>query len=181
MALITKTDPVGIDIVVNEIQTELQELSWVTAKNGYENMPRAYKNETSNGRVPELYLNNGEYKEVFYNDEFSATSFFMADSVFLANTGGSGKRNYDPTLNIIFQLDLKQCYPSIAHRADEEAHREVILLLENMPYTYRVNQVVVGISEVYEDLRITQVNFDDMHPAHVFKVQINNIGLEYQC
>lgn len=175
--LILKTNPVGVDVPVDRLQKLLYNgiagidpVTWVA--NGYESYHRAYKNENNEGTSglrPEVYDANNEYKEVFFDDNFSATSFFLADNTLNSPDG----HLYQTEISIIFQLRLNELYPAITHRADEEAHNEVLVKLENNPWSYTVSQVITGIPQVYEDLNVDKVRYDDMHPKHVFMVKMS--------
>ena len=178
--IVAKVNPVGIDIEIDEIQISLyNELSWSSAINDYEVYHRAYKNNREDGVVPEVFTNNNDYQEVLMDDKFSATSFFLTPDTI--NWNDEGKLSAD--VSLIFQVNLKELYPSILHRADEEAHVEVINVLENSYNVDSIRGITTGISNVYEDLRKKfgkstllaneQSQYDDMEPFHVFKVDFN--------
>ena len=56
----------GIDIEIEKIRKHLlKNLGWL----GVEMVGRAYKNISKEGKlVPEVYIGNGEYKEILTND-----------------------------------------------------------------------------------------------------------------
>lgn len=169
MALIKKTSPVGIDTVIDNLQVLLWEglELWQNATNGYNSYSKANKNESNdNGRLPEVFTGGKEYKEVFTDDNFSATSFFLVDN----NRPIVDEVIVQATVDIIFQVNLQEIYSG---REDEQAHRDVFLILKDNPWTYSItDSLVTGISEVYSGLKIDQVNFDDIQPFHVFKVSM---------
>ncbi len=186
MALIRKISPVGIDIPIDRVQDLLYSglggklpLSWVTAENGYQSYHRAYKNEDNQedaGQIVEAYDGTNEYKDVFFADNFSASSFFLSE-----DTIGSNGHLYNTDISIIFQLNLEETYPTITHRADEEAHREVLLILENAPWaSYSITELVTGIDNVYAALNLGKIRYTDMHPRHCFMVTMN-VEYEYNC
>lgn len=165
MALIQKTDPVGIDIPIDRLQKHLfDNLTWKDATNGYESFHRAYINKSNGSNEAEVFETGIDYNEVFTNDNLSATSFFLRDNDSpITNVVTS-------TVHIIFQVNLKELYPLIEHRADEEAHRDVYNILQRNPWiNFDLTGFTKGIEGVYEALRIEQINFDDMQPFHVFK------------
>lgn len=173
MPLIQKIAPKGIDIAIARLQLSLYNgLTWKNTPNTYISYERAYKNETNDNKLPEVFLgsaNTGgvDYAEVFTDDTVSASSFFLV----------SDNRTIDDIISadvdIIFQVDLKKLYPNIAHRADEEAHEEVTTVLQNNSGNYPMTNMITGVANVYSDLRITQVNLDDTQPYHIFKVTLN--------
>jgi hypothetical protein len=168
MAIIRKINPVGVDDPIDKLQVALfNGLTWSGSVSGYESYHRGYKNESNDGRLPEVFTSNNDYKEVFMDNKFSATSFFLVDD---RETVGQKVKS---EVNIIFQLNLKELYRNITHRADEEARKDVYDVLYSRPDIGKITSIVKGIRNVYEDLRITQVNFDDMQPLHVFKLTMD--------
>lgn len=172
-----KENPVGIDILINEIQLSVYSaLGWTN----YEAYHRAYKNETSNGIIPEVFKVkpqrvNGEYEEVFTNDRLAASSFFYTeDNRPTADVG----RLFNTTLSMVFQCDLTQL-ETIDYRADEEIHRKVILAI-NSSIDGEVSNLITGISSVYSEFNTDSVQWTDMQPLHVFRVDMN-VSYEYDC
>ena len=179
MAVKRKISPVGIDVIIDGLQnylyTNLLDKGWTS----YESYPRAYKNETKEGNIiPEFYTKEGEYEEVYFDDAFNATSFFLTrDTSELAS-----ESNYTTDVKIIFQVKLNKLYPSITHRADEEMHKDVMLLLEKNPYTDGfVIKKTTGIKKVYNDEGLEKTNeFEDMSNYHVVKFDLK-INYRYNC
>ena len=163
MAIVRKTDPVGIDAVVNDLQTQLETLGWTT----YDNYPRAYKNKTENGIIPERYTQDGNYLEVLFNDKLNASSFFLMDDTLNPTPFG---QQIEGGLSIIFQVKLDKLKPLIAHRADEEIRNAVIIALRKNKYAWEFSSVVTGIDNVYAGFDLTQITYDDTSYFHVFRV-----------
>ena len=168
MPLIQKIEPVGIDRVIDLIQVDLfNGLAWDSLPNvTYEANHRAYKNETSDGIIPEIYDGKKEYREIYFDDNVSASSFFLVDD------SRTGDKKYSIIVSIIFQLKLDKIFPLITHRADEEAHRDVLDVLERNPTQAKITALITGIANVYPGLKIDQVRFDNMQPFHVFRVDM---------
>lgn len=178
MSLILKTDPKGIDVVINNLQNTLfTELTTEFGWTDYQSYPRAYKNPKDGSLIPENYDGSGDYKEVFYDDKFKATSFFLAsDTSSLDRTS----RQYSNTISAIFQVNLKELLPLITHRADEEMHRQVWLAITKSPQTYLLDSIVTGVDNVYSGLNLTQLQIDDMSDCHVVRFDFN-ITYEFEC
>lgn len=176
MALIQKISPVGVDALIDNIQEEFYNaISWTSASNGYESYHRAYKNESNLGKIPEVYTSNDDYKEVFMDDQFSATSFFLVDDRRSLTDGLQSVK-----INIIFQVLLDEIYPSITHRADEEAHNDALTLLQSMYWDFKTTDLEVGVDNVYKKLAFNDKDCDDMHPYHVFMISLES-NLQLQC
>lgn len=164
-----KTNPVGIDKRIDRIQHLLfNGLDWTN----YDSYHRVYLNETGDEKAFEFYLSENEYKDVLYDDRKSATSFFTTKE----NSNKNG--TWSNEISIIFQLNLAELYPLIGHRADEEAHRDVINVLEKNGFD--ITSKEVGIRNVYSDMGYGKGKFEDLEPFHVFKININ-LEYEYRC
>lgn len=172
-----KEKPVGIDIAINEIQLAVSNALGWTNYNAYH---RAYKNESANGVIPEVFKVKpqnivGEYEEVFTNDYLDASSFFYTEDT--RNTIELG-RLFSTTLSMVFQCDLTKL-ETTDYRADEEVHRKVILAINNSTFG-EVNSLVTGINNVYSEFNTESVIWDDLQPLHVFRLDIN-VTYEYDC
>lgn len=172
MAVIRKISPVGIDRNVDEVQTLLEELNWVD----FNIYHRIYKENISGGVKPMRYTSDGDYEDVFMNDTINGNCFFY-DTGSINETNGMFQ---DVELSIIFQINLDNLFSSIAHRADEEAHNEVILKLRELPPTYKIKGVVKEIKKVYAEFDTTRVLLDDVGKFHVFRVDLTCL-VDYAC
>lgn len=168
MAIISKNNPVGIDLVIDRLQNLIyNNVSWVN----YESYSRAYKNETNGNLIWEVFTGGVDYKDVLFDDKFSATSFFIVDD----NATFNGEK-WTTNVGIIFQIDTKELYPLISHRADEEAHNEILNILQYNVYEYSVTSLVKGIRNVYTEIGYGANKFEDLEPYHVFRV---NLEVDY--
>jgi hypothetical protein len=178
MAENRKISPKGIDIPIDRLQhliyLGLQSNGWTN----HESYHRAYKNDTDNGQTPEFALGVKDYKEVLFDDNFYATSFFLVEDTF------NRDELYDTTVSIIFQVNLQKLFPSITtHRADEEMHRLIALILEDNKWDYKLNRIVTSLNDVYAGLDsfdLSQVKTDDMSDFHVVRFDID-INFNYYC
>lgn len=168
MPLIRKILPVGIDRIIDSIQVTLfNKLGWDSLPSvTYESNHRAYKNETEGGIIPEIYDGVKEYREVYFDDTVSANSFFLVDD------SRTGDKLYTIIVSIIFQIKLDKIFPNITHRADEEAHKQVLDVLERTTLV-KINSLQTGIANVYSGLLVVQSKLDNMQPFHVFRVDMD--------
>jgi len=170
MALVLKDTPIGLDRRIDQVQKWVyNKLNWTN----YESYHRVYKNPTNDGDYPELFLDGIDYQEVFYDDRFTATSFFMVDD---------DKRFdeiYQVDVSLVYQVNLEELYPNILHRADEEVHRDVHTALNSLK-SVDITGITTGIPRVYQSLGLRQVKLDDMQPKHVFKIDFTTT-YEYNC
>ena len=174
--LIQKSNPVGIDYVISQLQKKVYD--FLTVKKGftkYDSYERAYVNPKGTSEIPEVYVGKNEYKEVLFNDKFNITSFFVVDD----------KRNYDKenargfiqNVSLIFQCNLKALYPSITHRADEEFNKDAFNALKYAYSGIDINEMITGIDNVYSDFDKTRLEYVDMSSFHIVKL---NFDLTYK-
>ena len=184
--LILKTNPVGIDTVINNInKLVFDDLGWLSSDENnpvdYTAYHRALKNPKNGGIIPEVYdieteTSTGEYTESLYDDRLGASSFFyVADEQNPIDNG----RMYNTTLSMVFQVDLSKVADNIKHRGDAEIHRVVCKAI-NKGYYGKVSALVTGISNVYSEFDQSQIEFTDMHPFHCFRVDID-VSYEFGC
>lgn len=181
--LITKTSPVGIDAAIQKLQawlhTELMG-KWgmdtaIAAQNKlYQCTCRCYRNKTASGYVAEVFTGGKEYREVYWDDTLNAISFFGISAIETYEIGET------TNVHLVFFVNLKKLKPSIAHRADEEVRRDVVLLAEKSMYGFKFQSLELGIENVlreyansYRDDRMRAV---DMEPVHCFRL---NFELNY--
>ena len=178
MSLIRKTNPVGIDIVINDLQELLYTGLIAKGWTNYESYHRAYKNETKDGLIPEVYTSNGDYKEVYFDDNFNASSFWLADDF----DEQKNDPNYTTRIKVIFQVDLGELYSGVLHRADEEMHRDVSLILDESMLVNRYNKKITkGIKKIYNEEGLNQSKgFEDMSYFHVVKFDME-VNYSYGC
>ena len=120
-------------------------------------------------------MKKGEYIEVFNDDNYAATSFYYTEDTRDFTEFG---RLSNSTVSIIFQLDLATLYGT-NKRYDEEAHRDVILAIQKTR-TGEITTLETGIENVYSEFDTTQIQYDDMQPFHVFRIDFE-VPYEYDC
>ena len=177
MANLTKTNPIGLDAVINDIQAKVYNLTnqWGVNLDGY---PRCQiLKTTENQKTIEAYLGN---------DDYSGSLIFAEYNKFFFLAGESEDRiagdYFRTTIELYFMVNLKEIYPDITHRADNEVRTDVLNILNTIP-NINVTKVESNSDKVFARFnnRISQ-NYeyeytDDMQPYHYFKVLID--VLEY--
>lgn len=180
MSLIQKISPVGIDTSIDAIQVELfnhltNTASWID----YESYPRAYKNPMDGNTIPEVAVDEHEYREVLFDDNFRVTSFFLTEDNASSNGDVFAQR-----VSIIFQAVLSDLYPLITtHRADAEMLSDVMAAFENT--NYKALNIITGVDNVYSDLDLRNrlkehINLTDMSQFHVLRIDFE-VQYTYDC
>lgn len=167
--VILKPNPVGIDVPIQLIQegmfTYLCAL-WNMQPADYACYGRCYRNYTdTKGYLPEVFIGGKDYKDAFYNDKVTATSFFGITSGRSTLSEGLNTAN----VHLIFSVNLDKV-KSIA-RADEEVRADVQKLLEQ--YISTDIDRITDIDRVYSEYTAWRTNdntkLSDMHPKHCFR------------
>ncbi len=166
------TNTSGIDCNIQDMQITLYD--GLLAKDSIsevEGFGRVYKNNTENGAIPEYYLSDGNYKELYLDNNWNVSfSFIVGD-----NHRTEDGIVYIAPVKIVFWFNLKKL--DSTKRADAEAHRIVSEIIENeFTNTYQPTGLETGIENVYRGFRVDQIKYDDMQPFHVFSY---NMDLTY--
>ena len=151
------TTPVGIDVEIQRQQQRLAAKLW-TGKN-YESYGHAFINVKEDGsNVPEVFVNNIDYKDVLTDDKNDAISFFIVDDNM---SGNSMAMSVD--VKLYFIVNLAKIYPTLTHRAVEESHRDALIYILQHN---NVTDIVTG-AKALRDFNIPQYQ-TDMQPYHAF-------------
>jgi hypothetical protein len=177
MSNVLKSSPKGIDTWIQKIQTHLYPTvcaKWGVNDATYNSFGRAYNNATKDGYVPEAYVGKNEYRELFYDDTVSATSFFIVgDTVTTTNRANMAD------VSIIFMVNLAKIKPGV-NRNDEEAHIDIVTQLVGTIYGFMYTGMTVGINQVFKEYsgwkKTIGIKFTDTHPQHCFRI---NFKLQY--
>jgi hypothetical protein len=106
--LSVKTNPVGIDVYIQKLQTKIHNLLisadyWnIADQSKYAAYGRAYRNKSKDGYIAEVFTEGGEYKEVYWDDTLTAISFFgLSDK----QDDGPGNNQVDVHFVMMANLD----------------------------------------------------------------------------
>jgi hypothetical protein len=183
MGYVTKNQPIGSDIVINEIIKTMYESLIDSGWTGYEAYHRVYKNPKAGGNLytPEAYTeqsenSNGDYQEVLLDDNQNSTSFFVTGDTTTYTNG-----IYKLPISVIFQVNLKELYGDIEHLPDEEARNDAIVAIrKSVNGRSNITSVVTHVPNVYNEFDTSQSRLDDMFPFHVFRINME-VPVNYNC
>lgn len=156
------TNPVGIDYPIQELQQLFIDELWPDiAADKKEFNHRVFKNERKDLIIPEVFVKDREYREVKFNDKLTVLSWFdVADNT---NSFDAGQINQN--VGIFFAVNLKELYSILDHRSIEEAHRDVLKLLD---YSNVID--IINGAGAYGDFDISNLKKYNMQPWHVFRI-----------
>jgi len=172
-----KTNPVGVDKVIDNLQVFLYQLA-ISTNNTWESYPRAYKNPKrfdERGYIPEVYLATGEYKEVFFDDSMDISTFFVVGD---RREIGNGK--VTAPLSLILQCNLTKLFNSVSHRADEELINMFWDKLKSFTLGAKCESIETSIDAVYSEFFKGQVKYDDFGSSFVCRFNMT-ATFESQC
>jgi hypothetical protein len=174
--LITKTTPVGIDLYIQKLQTKIH--AHLTGVDGlnlvdtdvYKCYGRCYRNKTESGYIAENYESTGEYREVYWDDNLFAISFFG-----LTNDVKTGVNN-EVDVHLVFFANLQKCLPAITHRADEELRLLITNIIGKHSFGFSYVSTEMWIENVLKEYsgsrRDNRLSAVDMHPIHCFRINL---------
>jgi hypothetical protein len=182
---IIKDKVVGIDIPIKNLQNYLYPKLislWNCTDSSLNMYGRAYRNQTTDGYTPEVYVggNGNEYKEVYFDDTLSASSFFgLGEDTKVANSSSVTADVY-----LIFMVRLDQIKPGNT-RDDEEARIDVEKLCLSAGFGFTVTDFITGIDKVFAEYsgwrQKDGIKYRDTHPWHCFRLNFKVLYSPYAC
>ncbi|WP_431129753.1 hypothetical protein [Flagellimonas flava] len=158
-----KTDPVGIDKVIDRIQNIVHD-PLETAWGNVDVYGRVYRIQKQERVELQRYAGNGNYKPVLFS-EGNKVFFVQGTSPDVV----SGTATNDLWMVVIAKLDSDE------FRKDEEAH-ELIMTSLSTNFLSKVIGFEYGmenLKRVVEDSIQGNFKYSDIHPYHVFMVKMN--------
>lgn len=157
-----KTNPVGLDKVIDIIQKRLYDKLtplWNIKLEGY---PRCYEVKRAKKVTVEHYKGKGEYESLIHSDT-NKFFFIVKDDIKQVSY-----TTYNAVIELYFILNIQDCKPSIHHRADEEVRNEVINVLSTIGVADALKTIIIDTPSVFRGYDYELLN--DMHPHDCFKV-----------
>lgn len=177
-----KPSVTGIDIPIQKLQTVLYNKIlplWNVNDASFTMYGRAYRNQISDGYVPEIYVGKNEYSDAYFNDQLSASAFFG-----LGEVEKIDKSNPTADVFLIFMVNLAKIKPGDT-RNDEEARVDIEKICLNKDFGFYLGSMVTGIDQVFKEYtgyRTTKgIKFRDMHPWHCFRLNFKLTYNIYDC
>lgn len=168
MSLYLKTEPMFIDKRIQSLQNYIwSELDGL--QSSWSSYGRCYKNPKAGTRefVPEFYTGSNNYKDVLFNDKVYLSTFFLVgDSVIVEG------RTYTHTVDFFVQARLNKLF-NTTHRADAELDNTILQVIEKNPYGFDITDVTHGISNIYNGMDTSLIDFTDMSDFYCMKVTMD--------
>jgi len=178
MTIYLKDLPQGVDYPIQQYQKKLWaklRSLWSMDDDKYLCCGRCYRDQSPTGTIPRLFEGGKEYKPLFFDDNYSAISFFGCEEKTIKN--GMHSAN----CHLIFLVDLAKVKPSLSHRADEETRMDVYMLLKG-DGSLQLENEISGIDNVFREYngwnKAESIKYKDMQPLHCFRF---NFKLQYDA
>lgn len=171
--LVQAPNPRGIDFKLQKFQTNLHThliSKWVLDANApdYTCYDRCYRNQNKNGFIPEVYTQNGDYKEVAVNDNVKVLSFFgMGPTVTYLTESNLNQSE----VHLIFCANLKKVKATNS-RPDEAIRQDVQDFLQHEYFGFLLNSIEIGIDNVFSEYSGLQIRYKDLQPFHCFRFNL---------
>lgn len=171
--VIRKANPVDIDLVIDRIQSKLDEITFKSGST-WNNYHRAYKNptKTRNGLIPELFVNGMDYRDVLMDDTVDLSTFFIVSDSRSFNQG-----LISTEISLIVQASKLDNLIDSPHRTDEEMNSVFLNKLTNLNSNVKFTSMEHGIDNVYREFVRTKIKLDDMNERYVARF---NMSVRYQ-
>lgn len=167
----TLPQPIGIDVKIKEIQTNLynaitDEYSGIS----YESYGRVYNVRDDKGLFPYAYVGSKDYRDVLSNDNYDVISFFTVNSDAEALVSGL----YKQTVRTIFFVNLGTLYGN-DYRKDEDFNNIVARTFNNfgvgltsIGYTRDVNEAISPFNISNSNInKVAEKYYNDMQPFYL--------------
>lgn len=172
MANNLQTNTSGLDCEIKDFQTDLYTALDALYSFNIEGHPRAYKNPTENGGViPEVWSESKqEYEDVFLDSSIPYRFFFLDGDNHTTDDGSY----FIAPIKVVFIVDLRGLDTVV--RADAEAQKDAVAAIHtDVLANFEITGIEKGINNVFSGFTTDDIQFDDIHPWHIFAVT-GNLG-----
>jgi hypothetical protein len=178
--LITKTNPVGVDYHIQALQTRMHDqlvAEWqLSDSTVYQCYGRCDRNRKDSGYVAEVFSGGTDYREVYWNDNLTALSFFGLSGVVKKGVLSEADVHLVFFANLT-RLALKDSEGNtITHRADEELRIQVERIVGKYSNGFTYLSTELWLENVLREYPGSRDQLKDMHPIHCFRI---NLKLSY--
>lgn len=175
---------VGLDKTLLLLQEKFKEIDWLEDRVYI----RAYKNSfpDSQGKlktVPEVYLGNGEYQTLLFNDNLPCSLFFYVkepEKVLFVKQRDGVNIPFEREVSLIFWCNLQEISPS--YKADypytEQIKAEFMPVLAKHPLVKQIDEYIDDpIEKVFDEFDLPQGNQLGKYPFAGIRI---NFKVKYE-
>ena len=176
--IVTKINAEGVDAKIHQLQEHLERnviVEGLDISANWENNHRAYLNpqrnqeSTTNYQTIEVYSENGEYRDVFIDNQIWVKSYFLVGR----KREQISPDQFETDLSLIIQSNLDKVLPGVTHRADEEWLNIFHFALSKVSTTYPIKSIETEIDDVYRETKRQKLTLDNIGHRHVMRFNMN--------
>lgn len=162
-------NPKGIDLPIQEMQQLFEAGLWADIDASRKQFNhRVFRNIKDGELIPEIYTDTNEYQEVLFDDYLSALCWFDVSDTTDSYELGQINQN----VGVFFAVNLSDLYPTLSHRAVEEAHLSVQKIILKRAAEWEITGISTGLA-AYGDFATDSLKFQNMQPWHTFRFDCN--------
>ncbi len=164
--IVLKTNPVGMDITIQRFQEYLYaEIAKAFTGIVHNSYGRCYRNRKGGLYVAEIYSENGEYIDPYWNDTVDMVSFFGISDV-------ADKIHQKMNVHLIVFCNLSTLTPNVLHRADEEVRVSFLKIVGKAMFQFHYDGLVLSIDKILKEYQgsIAALSSIDMGSTHAFRL-----------
>lgn len=159
----------GLDKILQSVQKDVFKYLSKIWNGPIHGSGRVYRNPKDGDIIPERWNGKG-YEEVYFDDSYSA-SFFFIDNSTQETTDGLV---FEAKVKLVVLLNLNKIKTPSVERLDEEARQEVVSYLRGIEEgRFRITGLDKGVDAVFAGFDRSRIRLTDMHPKHTFAVRMN--------
>jgi hypothetical protein len=169
--LIRKTDPIGLDVLIDRLQVKLGKLSDVWGAPSFEitGFPRCYVNDKDGNKNIEYFDKDNEYSTVLYAEN---TKFFFTQESDITPIDTTG---FKADVNLFFIIDLKEVKEN-NDRDDYKCLNDVITIIHDSGW-FEINNIDTDFKSIFRNTAFID-NTDNLNPYYCFMVSLKSYRFE---
>ena len=159
MTVHSKLNPIGIDKNILKFQNKINAIGWTNI----DVYGRLYIEEVNGQKIAKSHVGNGEYKEVFNDDQKTAVfGFFIGEN-------RTGLNMIKVPVELVCSCNLDSIYTT-SERNDEEALLEVLKIVKKLTLLDHEREIKTGFENVFSRISTERLKWRDGHPWFTFSI-----------
>lgn len=167
-------NPQGIDLPIQQLQQLFISRLWTEFNCQFNH--RTYKTYENDRLVPKVLIEGSDrYTDVTFDNKLDALCWFDVGG----ETDNIDGEFITEQVGIFFAVNLSKIYPTLAHRAEEEAHSDVLKMINRKKRSFKVVKLIKD-EKAFGAYYIDELKAYNMQPWHTFRFNCN-VNYSYNC
>jgi hypothetical protein len=166
MANNVKSNTSGFDTELLQFQTQLYDSLVAAYTFDIHGYGRAYKNQTEEGKLPEVWNETEQqYNEVYLDQSKPLSFFFLEDGDHTTNDSNF----LIAPIKLVVWVDLNNLDPIV--RRDDEIQRQVFDSIKRDVFvSFEITGIQKEVDRIFSGLDTSKIQFSDIQPYHLFAI-----------